>query len=55
LVIVGAGGWNNEDVKERIQKAKEEGYKIINPKQFVVDDDMPALYSGAQFYVFTPI
>lgn len=55
LVIVGAGGWNNEDVKRQIQKAKEDGYRIINPKQFVLDDDIPALYSGAQFFVFTPI
>lgn len=55
LVIVGAGGWNNEDVKAQIQKAKEDGYRIINPKQFVLDEDMPALYSGAQFFAFTPI
>ncbi|MAU33629.1 hypothetical protein CL689_01070 [Candidatus Saccharibacteria bacterium] len=55
LVIVGAGGWNNEEVKEQIQKAKENGYRIINPKQFVSDEDMPALYSGAQFFAFTPI
>lgn len=55
LVIVGAGGWNNDDVKAQIQKAKEDGFKIINPKQFVADEDMPALYSGAQFFVFTPI
>lgn len=55
LVIVGAGGWNNESVKQKIQKAKEDGYRIINPKQFVLDEDMPALYSGAQFFVFTPI
>jgi alpha-1,3-rhamnosyl/mannosyltransferase len=55
LVIVGAGGWNNDDVKAAIQKAKEDGYKIINPKQFVLDEDMPALYSGASFFIFTPI
>ncbi len=55
LVIVGAGGWNNAHVKARIQKAKEDGFRIINPKQFVEDKDMPALYSGAQFFVFTPI
>lgn len=55
LVIVGAGGWNNENVKAKIQQAKEEGFKIINPKQFVLDADMPALYSGAQFFIFTPI
>lgn len=55
LVIVGAGGWNNQDILEKIQRAKENGHKIINPKQFVLDADMPALYSGAAFFVFTPI
>lgn len=55
LVIVGAGGWNNKDILEKIQKAKENGYKIINPKQFVRDEDMPALYTGAHCFVFTPI
>lgn len=55
LVIVGAGGWNNEAIKEKIQKAKEDGYKIINPKQFVLDKDMPALYSGAKLFIFPSI
>lgn len=55
LVIVGAGGWNNEDILEAIQKAKEDGYRIINPKRFVPDEDMPALFSGASCFVFTPI
>lgn len=55
LVIVGAGGWNNQAEKAKMQAAKEAGYKIINPKQFVLDEDMPALYSGAQFLAFTPI
>lgn len=55
LVIVGAGGWNNKDILDKIQAAKENGYKIINPKQFVLDDDMPALYTGATYFVFTPI
>ena len=55
LVIVGAGGWNNKDILARIQKAKEDGYRIINPKQFVLDKDLPALYSGATLYLFSPI
>lgn len=55
LVIVGAGSWNNKEILEKIQKAKEDGYRIINPKRFVLDEDMPALYSGAQFYVFVPV
>lgn len=55
LVIIGAGGWNNEDIKAKIQEAKEKGLKIINPGKFVPDEDMPALYSGARFFAFTPI
>lgn len=55
LVIVGAGGWNNEEILDKMQEAKEAGYKIINPKAFVADADMPALYSGAKLYVFSPI
>lgn len=55
LVIVGAGGWNNQGILDKIQEAKEQGYHIIHPKQFVVDEDMPALYSGASLYVFVPI
>ncbi len=55
LVIVGAGGWNNHSIIEKIQKAKEQGYRIINPKQFVEDKDMPALFSGAKLFIFTPI
>lgn len=55
LVIVGAGGWNNTKTLQRIQDAKEKGYRIINPKGFVPDADMPALYSGAKVYVFPTI
>jgi len=55
LVIVGAGGWNNDNILKKIQSAKENGYKIINPGRFVRDEDMPALFSGAHFFVFVPI
>jgi glycosyltransferase involved in cell wall biosynthesis len=55
LVIVGAGGWNNAEIKEKMQKAKEAGYRILNPKVHVPDEDMPALYSGAIFFVFPSI
>lgn len=55
LVIVGAGGWNNQSILKRIQQAKEDGYKIINPKSFVPDKDMPALYSGAKLFIFPAI
>jgi glycosyltransferase involved in cell wall biosynthesis len=55
LVIVGADSWNNSEILAKIQKAKEAGFWIIHPKQFVPDDDLPALYSGARLFLFTPI
>ncbi len=55
LVIIGAGGWNNEAILKKMQDAKEKGFVIINPKHFVADEDMPALYTGAKFYIFPPI
>jgi len=55
LVMVGADGWENEALLAKIQRAKENGYKIIKPARFVEDKDLPALYSGTQFFVFVPI
>lgn len=55
LVIIGADGWNNEKILERVQKAKENNYRIIHPRQFVPNEDLAALYSGASLYVFTPL
>jgi alpha-1,3-rhamnosyl/mannosyltransferase len=55
LVLVGAGGWNNDAILEKIQAAKEKGYRIIHPGKFVADKDMPALYSGAKLYIFPTI
>lgn len=55
LILIGGGGWNNEEVLEKIQKAKEEGYKIIHPRVFVKDEDIPAFYSGATAHLFPSI
>lgn len=50
-VFVGAGGWKNSDLYEKIASLKEQGYKIIIPGKFVVDQDRPALFSGADLFV----
>lgn len=55
LVIVGGGGWNNEEILAKIQKAKEDGYHIIRPNYFVHDEDVPALLSGAVCHAFPSI
>lgn len=55
LLIIGAGGWNNQDIKDEMQAAKDKGYRIYHPRHFVGDEDIPALHSGAKLYVFVPI
>lgn len=55
LVIVGAGGWKDEHIRAAIAKAEQRGLRVIKPQQYVADEDMPALYSGARFFVFVPL
>jgi glycosyltransferase involved in cell wall biosynthesis len=44
---VGADGWKNQDIKDKIWQLKNEGHKVIHPQKYVIDEDLPALYSGA--------
>jgi glycosyltransferase involved in cell wall biosynthesis len=48
LVMVGADGWRNEALRDRISKLQAEGYQIVFPSSFVIDEHLPALYSGAR-------
>jgi glycosyltransferase involved in cell wall biosynthesis len=47
LVLVGGGGWLNESIVESIKSAQKAGFNIIKPEEFVIDEDLPALHSGA--------
>ncbi|MDB5168809.1 MAG: group 1 glycosyl transferase [Candidatus Saccharibacteria bacterium] len=47
LVLIGGDGWKNEAIKERVAKLQTQGHPIFWPKQYVPDEDLPALYSGA--------
>jgi len=47
LVFVGAGAWNDHEVRRRIDAALAAGWKIAVLLGTVTDDDLPALYSGA--------
>lgn len=47
LVLVGGDGWLNEQINEKIENLKSNGYSIIRPNRYVPDEDLPALYSGA--------
>lgn len=47
LVIVGGDGWNNAAILQRMTELRQDGYAICRPDHYVVDEDLPALYSGA--------
>lgn len=47
LVLIGGGGWRNETIMAEINQARNQGVKIIRPKGYVPDEDIPAIISGA--------
>jgi glycosyltransferase involved in cell wall biosynthesis len=55
LVVIGAGGWLNDGTNALIQESAHNGVKIIKPSQFVLDEDLPAIYSGASAYIHPAI
>lgn len=55
LVLVGADGWNKEELERCIHEATSLGVAIVRPNAFVADEDMPAFYSGAHGFAFVPL
>lgn len=51
LVLVGGSGWLNEPIIKAILKAQSGGYDIVKPTQYIPDEKLPALYSGATILV----
>jgi len=51
LVVVGAKGWRDSDIKDLASTIIEQG-KPIYFTGFVEDNDLPALYSGAEIFLF---
>lgn len=47
LVLVGGGGWRNEEIMQEIEVARRSGVRIIRPDGYVPDEDLPALITGA--------
>jgi glycosyltransferase involved in cell wall biosynthesis len=48
LVISGAKGWRNEDIRKRIQAASDR----VETLGYVSDEDLPALYAGARALIY---
>lgn len=50
LVLAGAHGWQSGAIHERIERAAASGW--LRYLEFVVQDDLPALYAGARLFAY---
>jgi glycosyltransferase involved in cell wall biosynthesis len=48
LILIGGGGWKNEEILKQIDEAQIAGVRIIRPDGYVPDEDLPAIISGAK-------
>ena len=51
LFLVGGDGWLNETIHHEIEQANKNGLRIHRNQQYVPDEDLPALLSGARALV----
>jgi glycosyltransferase involved in cell wall biosynthesis len=55
LLLVGAKGWNDDEIHELILKMRMRGDRVIQPVDYVTDKDRPALYSGAAAFAYVSL
>lgn len=55
LVIVGGDSWLSEEFNDRLKKTQLKGLTIVQPNQYVITADLPALYSGARALIHPAI
>lgn len=55
LLLVGAKGWNDDEIYEQINKMRSSGLKVIQPSSYVIDEDIPALYSAASLFAYVSV
>lgn len=53
MLFVGAGGWLNDEIRETVDKAVKDNYKVQIVQNKVTDKDLPAVLSGAHFMAYT--
>lgn len=55
LLLVGAKGWNDDEIHEKIRNMRIKGLRVIQPTDYVVDEDLPALFSGAGAFAYVSV
>jgi glycosyltransferase involved in cell wall biosynthesis len=48
LVLIGGSSWLHHELDSQIEQAKAVGARIVQPRGYVTDDDLPAVFSGAR-------
>jgi glycosyltransferase involved in cell wall biosynthesis len=52
LLLIGAKGWLDNEITNMVINMRVEGLRVIQPTDYVVDEDLPALYSGASVFAY---
>lgn len=52
ILLVGTRGWLDNEIFDIIKRLRMNGDHIQQPLEYVVDEDRPALYSGASLFVY---
>jgi alpha-1,3-rhamnosyl/mannosyltransferase len=55
LLLVGAKGWKNDGIHTKIRDMRMKGLRVIQPIDYVVDQDVPALVSGASAFAYVSV
>jgi glycosyltransferase involved in cell wall biosynthesis len=51
LLLIGGGGWLNENINSKIQNLQDKGLPVIRPREYIPEKEMPQIYAGATLYV----
>lgn len=52
LLLIGAKGWLDSDINKLIIDSRMRGNRIVQPSDYIVDKDLPSLYSGASVLAY---
>ncbi len=55
LLLVGAKGWLDSEIHDTIISMRKRSLRVVLPSDYVTDEDLPALYSGATVFVYPSV
>ncbi len=55
LVLVGAKGWQDSEILTTIERLQSKNLSVVFPSKYVDYEDLPAVYSGADVFVYPSI